>query len=356
MKLFVAIVLFALCLQMLFIVAHGAALSCVSDDGERVDWWTGIKMPKISGSMEESFQDGERYMYIDGDTFDWELSAYLLTDTSGGAIQKTLDAIVYHHETGYVMYNDQPPETSSAYSNYAHAKGVVAWDEASQTGVWLVHSVPRFPHKRENESYSFPDPQLTYGQSFLCMNLNWDALSTVGSALRHNKVKVYASFLQASNPDNFAALIDKDYQEDTQVRVDKIKTRGGKAMDVFSKSDDWDGDLYEAGVAPHYDTDLIAETWMRPYRGSFCKGVNATEGYTVENAEYVYPPFVEEYHYTKDHSKLALTSAPGQLRVCVGDINRNESQRRRGGGTVCFRDATVWNAFYSVYGSNRPRC
>ena len=31
--------------------------------------------------------------------------------------------------------------------------------------------------------------------------------------------------------------------------------------------------------------------------------------------------------------------------VCVGDINRNEAEEKRGGGTVCLQDATVWKAY-----------
>jgi deoxyribonuclease II len=31
-----------------------------------------------------------------------------------------------------------------------------------------------------------------------------------------------------------------------------------------------------------------------------------------------------------------------QPYVCVGDINRMQSQRNRGGGTVCFAHAGLW--------------
>jgi deoxyribonuclease-2 len=40
------------------------------------------------------------------------------------------------------------------------------------------------------------------------------------------------------------------------------------------------------------------------------------------------------YDETKDHSKWGITT--NKAIVCVGDINRMESQRTRGGGTVRF--------------------
>lgn len=31
--------------------------------------------------------------------------------------------------------------------------------------------------------------------------------------------------------------------------------------------------------------------------------------------------------------------------MCVGDINRNEAEEKRGGGTVCLQDPVVWKAY-----------
>jgi deoxyribonuclease-2 len=39
---------------------------------------------------------------------------------------------------------------------YGHSKGVLAFEDSTQTGFWLVHSVPRFPRIIE-QGYGYPD-------------------------------------------------------------------------------------------------------------------------------------------------------------------------------------------------------
>lgn len=41
-----------------------------------------------------------------------------------------------------------------------------------------------------------------------------------------------------------------------------------------------------------------------------------------------------------DHSKWAVSESPGNW-TCVGDINRAEHQKHRGGGTLCMFNAIV---------------
>ena len=52
------------------------------------------------------------------------------------------------------------------------------------------------------------------------------------------------------------------------------------------------------------------------------------------------------FKYTQDHAKLGVSTSNSDNGgyVCVGDINRMESQRKRGGGTVCFVTKALWKA------------
>lgn len=49
---------------------------------------------------------------------------------------------------------------------------------------------------------------------------------------------------------------------------------------------------------------------------------------------------VNNYRYTKDHSKVAITQ--NKKFVCVSDINRQKSQYQRGGTALCFENVPLW--------------
>ncbi len=343
----------ALICALVLVTVVTAVPSCMNDEGHPVDWFIMIKLPKLSHT---DYSAGTGYFYLDSEGKKFEVSRHRLTENSG-AFYHTLSQAYNDQSLGVVMYNDEFPNGHTVGGN-AHAKGVIMWDGASSStpGVWFLHSIPRFPHKSDAGPYNFPDNEVIYGQSVFCTSLGHDSLSTVGAALLHNHANVYEAKLAANhNPDNMADVKAGNWAANTHLDVHTITTRGGERLTLFSKSVQWAKDLYEDGVAPHFNTNLAAETWMRPKMESTCAGVNGT--FSVENAEYVHPPHgLPKYHYTKDHSKLALSTTPGMVLVCVGDINRNESQARRGGGTLCINDKDVWHEFYTVYGAHRDRC
>ncbi len=56
-----------------------------------------------------------------------------------------------------------------------------------------------------------------------------------------------------------------------------------------------------------------------------------------------------------DHSKWTVTTKSDTNNdemtkiACIGDINRQEDQLRRGGGTVCFlNNQNVWNEYHKI--------
>ena len=77
---------------------------------------------------------------------------------------KTLD--IEQNQAGliYVMYNDQFPGQQISTASYGHAKGVTAF--GSQTGFWMVHSVPNFPNSLLG-GYEWPGNGLNNGQVML---------------------------------------------------------------------------------------------------------------------------------------------------------------------------------------------
>lgn len=87
---------------------------------------------------------------------------------------------------------------------------------------------------------------------------------------------------------------------------------------------------------------------------------DCTLGWTVLDVAQLAPGQRFTYKATKDHSKWAVSPGPDTSStagvavvgrggsggwVCVGDINRDQAEELRGGGTVCLRDPAVWKAY-----------
>ena len=58
------------------------------------------------------------------------------------------------------------------------------------------------------------------------------------------------------------------------------------------------------------------------------------------------------FPYTRDHCKWGI-SCTGST-VCVGDINRMTSQKKRGGGTACIENPSLWKAIHALINSTDP--
>jgi len=57
-----------------------------------------------------------------------------------------------------------------------------------------------------------------------------------------------------------------------------------------------------------------------------------------------------QFSYTQDHSKWGVSLNKGSY-TCVGGINRMQSQRSRGGGTICLTDSDFWKALSGTVAS-----
>jgi len=69
--------------------------------------------------------------------------------------------------------------------------------------------------------------------------------------------------------------------------------------------------------------------------------------FIVENVNEMDFIELEEDDFTTkhDHAKWAISLDKKRPYVCVGDINRMDTQRKRGGGTLCFQNPAVWKTF-----------
>ena len=247
---------------------------------------------------------------------------------------------------GWICYNDEIPGTESNDSAKGHTKGVLAFDLASDTAFWLLHSWPKFPDLRNGDPGS-PD----YGQTFLCVSLkNVDAARQIAEQMYHRQEpQTYQSHIPSSLPKNdiFNKVANAIDVNETDPPCDIVfLTAAGESFRLIAKNRHWAKDFWIDLVGPHLKVDLDVETWRR---GTVPDAEDSDKKHHAEDILYIdlSPLKVKyEWHYTKDHAKWGV-SETGDW-ICVADINRQTSQEKRGGGTICFRSPKLWKALSSV--------
>jgi len=137
----------------------------------------------------------------------------------------------------------------------------------------------------------------------------------------------------------------------------------GKKFRLFGKSGRANVELYADVVAPTLDVSLFVEAW-RDGAGNLPNSCDKSD--KVLNVESISNPELSvDFKTTQDHSKWAVSRPTGILIyhwrvgggdwICVGDINRQEGQLHRGGGTVCHKSARVSNLYRQLV-TNYDKC
>lgn len=262
-----------------------------------------------------------------------------------------------------------PPLTGkSSSASFAHAKGILAMD--SQTGFWIIHSVPQFMDPMSaGARYSYPANGKENGQTAMCISFQTKAeLDHILKQLLCMRPNVYEIFTRDDISRITSKLVDlklrrwpKNVAESTQ----QISSINGQSFTSYARnSKSQHKDLYLEIIAPGIGSDLLVETWRRGAGDPLPS--NCSYKYKVNNVETVELKFEAEaaqstketspWNYREDHSKWAV--ATEQPETCVGDINRMASQYKRGGGSMCMRDQQVWqimkNSIHTVEGCPKP--
>jgi deoxyribonuclease-2 len=132
--------------------------SCVCRNhlNEPVDWFIIYKLPRLPHSIDPFIANGTGYIYLDSSSSldQWHFSLESIA-SSLSLTGLTLAPLYKSKENSYVFYNDQPPNQPFSII-FGHSKGVLAFEDTTQTGFWLVHSVPHFPSLIEQD-YGYPD-------------------------------------------------------------------------------------------------------------------------------------------------------------------------------------------------------
>jgi deoxyribonuclease-2 len=319
-------------------------ISALDDNGKSVDWWFAYKVPKLAKDANSTSATGYEYIYYDPNVGKVMKSPYLLT-SGNGALDLTLKSVFGNPAatTGWILYNDEMPAGAKRTDagNLGHTKGVLAFDTASKTAFWLLHSWPQYA---DPQAKTMPTP--IYGQTFLCLSLDLNTANMIADQMaNHQEPQVYLPRVPATlNKNDALYRLTQTLQPNAPGDADVIacKTRAGLAFKVIAKNRKWNKDFWNDLVGPTLGADMDVETWIR---GKIPPTLDSDGIHKTFDVKYIdLSPLGVPWTWpeTHDHAKWGITT--GSDWVCVGDINRMVSQEKRGGGTIAFQDPTLWAA------------
>ena len=220
---------------------------------------------------------------------------------------------------GWAAYNDETSLTTK--KTKGHCKGIVTWNK-NKIG-WLIHSVPNFPTEMTTTSISPILPsELIYGQSFVYIELPY------------SKEKLESILKQIEWMDANIFLNNNMITPDSYFTTTGIKTMViSSSISHHSKPSHYIMDIYGEHLCELDSSTWYVETWRR---GSPIQKT-IPNLHDVKNLSW----FAINYKESQDHSKWAVSNR----YVWIGDLNRMESQMKRGGGGVVIRDSAMVKAF-----------
>lgn len=328
---------------------------CKDQDGQDVDWFIVYKLPRMQPHKGNFMRpEGGEFVYVDARNSKeslrwWPLSSQDLFEPDN-PVAFTL-APLYENTTGkdvlYFVYNDQSPEYYNGTRN-GHSKGVVLFDESS--GVWLLHSVPRFVDGLRSGHYSFPENARENAQMLMCITFGTSQVDTIARILRTEYANVYAKQVPESMKNRYpqVALLSKDSfvrGHDRKKFIANLTSAGGVNVRAYAKRATLGEDLYSSMLANDLQDDLVVQSWRNGAGGKL--SADCDSKYTVTHVDSVRLAFDElrsiTFNTTEDHSKWAI--AIDKPIFCFASMNRMESQESRGGEAVCMENSAIHALF-----------
>ena len=161
---------------------------------------------------------------------------------------------------------------------------------------------------------------------------------------KHHEPQVY--FPRTANLDQSSDLFKltqiKTFNPKAAADDFELESKGKMKFKVIAKNREWNGDFWNGLVGPALNDDMDDETWIRGQIPPIADtdGIHKTFDIKYINlgalgVHWAWPE-------THDHAKWGITLH--NPWVCVGDINRMISQRKRGGGTIAFQNQVLWQS------------
>ncbi|CAF3279442.1 unnamed protein product [Rotaria socialis] len=330
--------------------------TCRNHKNETVDWFIIYKLPHLAHSIDPFVANGTGYIYLDSSSpLDKWLFSSQSIDSSLSLTGLTLGPLYKFKEYSYLFYNDQPPNMPVSLI-YGHSKGVLAFEDNTQTGFWFVHSVPHFPQIIE-KGYDYPDSGRIFGQTMLCItlqstsSLSVNSIDLLSNHFLFTRPLVFDSSLTPSATNRYLILANSIITNKGHINeppYTHIYTLNTSSLEIltFAKYGLANMDMLSEFIVPSLRTSMLSETWSNGRQMNLPS--NCTGQYHTENIEKLSFNFTVHH----DHSKW-LVSNDGTW-TCIGDMNRQAEQKVRHGGFACINDRRIQQRFRQLVSTIEP--
>lgn len=210
----------------------------------------------------------------------------------------------------------------------------------------------------------FYDNSKRFGQTYMCMNFD---VERSGKQIINHLINMAPVVYDSELSKHLLTLIPElnllslegerikaRKQPDRLAQV--ITTRQGQDLYIYSKSSKFDNDMYSGWIEKELQSSLYVETWRRG-SGNPLDSTCPRNDFHVNNVQDM--KVMEgsrrvDWNYLQDHSKWAISENIDPGVVCISDINRMESQFKRGGGAVCIKCPSCWSVFSNTIADLEP--
>ena len=318
---------------------------CRNPSGSEVDWYAIFFMPQSASS------DGAiHYAYFDPNLI--TLQYYKYEESSFPPTRITKYVTDGGSGFNYFFWNDDKTVkgggSDSASSTKAHAKGSLVYD--STNGVFLLHSLPRFPTRTSTNQVltELPSNGGSYGQTFLCISVTKSTAEIIAQLLNCINVSInncVSSDRVNSSPNAWVTKLISGKMDSTcsLSHTRSIRSKGGVEFTFYGKNYKNKIIPYDTTLRQIYSDHFFVRTWSRPSLAPSQYGqYNLINVLDVRFGQY-------SYGVNKEHSKWAI--AKNKSIVCFADLNHTESQKDRGGHIVCFQHTKLHSIMKSAIAS-----
>jgi len=374
-------------------------LSALNEDDNPVDWWFAYKLPALPNLIFDEDPNnsvgksqGTEYLYCDSTSpaLPRELSSNKKINRKileSGALVNTIRQLhvaaeKHDPQIGWFCYNDEHPKLDHLLIpcapidnfDFGHTKGVIAFDLGTNTAFWMLHSWPCYP---SISITPVAPPSPLFGQTFLCITLKdvatADAIAEVFHAQSQPQitdmylpgtidVKTYPYLVQLA-ADMPRSIVPTTVPLGSNMPSDTtFMSRNGQEFRLFAKSKDWidpatdkvqaPKDLYSDLIGPTLKVDLDVETWQQGGESD----TDSDPAYTTKDIQWIDlqalgPNYAWKFLF-HDHAKWAVSVDLDKQNetdwVIVADINRVDTQYKRGGVGIAFQNQALAHSLHSI--------